>query len=134
MTALSPGTRVQYSDGRQGTVRFNGTTHFAVGQWIGLELDDDTGKNDGSVQGQKYFDCHPGRGMFVRPETLSEPLIQPSEKLAEQNLNGNVAKSRQSSISAETARKRQSLMGSGALRSRSFVRVGRQSLYIQNSC
>lgn len=121
MTELSPGTRVQYSDGRQGIVRFTGTTHFSTGHWIGIELDDDSGKNDGTVQGQRYFVCPPQRGMFVRPDTLTRTLDQPPSetngKRAEKSVNEAATRSRHSMMSAETARKRQSMMGPGAQRS-----------------
>ena len=121
MTELSPGTRVQYIDGKQGVVRFFGTTHFSSGQWIGIELDDDSGKNDGSVQGQRYFECEPGHGMFVRPDTVAiipgATRSAANDKVALKPINGTGPKSRQSMMSAETARKRQSLMGSGAPRS-----------------
>ena len=33
-------------------------------------LDDATGKNDGSINGNRYFDCKMGHGMFVRPNSL----------------------------------------------------------------
>ncbi|KAL9942460.1 hypothetical protein ACHAQF_003104 [Verticillium nonalfalfae] len=70
MSDLAVGQIVQLTDGRNGVVRFAGTTHFASGEWVGIELEDDSGKNDGSVQGERYFDCSMGRGMFVRPSTL----------------------------------------------------------------
>ncbi|PYI08435.1 hypothetical protein BO78DRAFT_71832 [Aspergillus sclerotiicarbonarius CBS 121057] len=78
MADLSPGHVVTLTDGRQATVRFVGTTHFAVGEWIGIELDDATGKNDGAVQGERYFDCEPGFGMFVRPTAIAAVVEQPA--------------------------------------------------------
>ncbi|SGY89595.1 BQ5605_C039g11758 [Microbotryum silenes-dioicae] len=62
---LSLGTRVVVSAGI-GTLRFVGPTNFAAGKWCGIELDDATGKNDGSVNGQSYFTCRLGKGVFVR--------------------------------------------------------------------
>ncbi|OAA59451.1 dynactin [Cordyceps fumosorosea ARSEF 2679] len=67
MPDFKPGQIVQLNDGRKATVRFAGQTSFQVGEWIGVELEDKTGKNDGSVQGQRYFDCPMGYGMFVKP-------------------------------------------------------------------
>lgn len=67
MPDFKPGQIVELSDGRKATVRFAGTTNFQVGEWIGVELDEKTGKNDGSVQGERYFDCAQGYGMFVKP-------------------------------------------------------------------
>lgn len=37
------GSRVRHASG-EGTVRFKGTTSFAVGQWVGVELDSQNGK------------------------------------------------------------------------------------------
>ncbi|RYC55984.1 hypothetical protein CHU98_g10227 [Xylaria longipes] len=71
MSEIAVGQYIQLSDGRNATVRFVGQTHFAVGDWVGVELEDDSGKNDGAVQGERYFDCSPGRGMFVRPMTVT---------------------------------------------------------------
>lgn len=51
-----------------GTLRFIGETHFATGTWCGIEFEDATGKNDGSVGGQKYFTCEDNHGLFV-PES-----------------------------------------------------------------
>jgi hypothetical protein len=50
-----------------GVVKYAGEVHFSDGVWIGIELPDPTGKNDGSVQGVKYFNCKPKHGLFVRP-------------------------------------------------------------------
>ncbi|KAJ2983050.1 hypothetical protein NQ176_g981 [Zarea fungicola] len=76
MPDFKPGQIVQLNDGRKATVRFAGQTSFQVGEWIGVELDDKTGKNDGSVQGQRYFDCPMGYGMFVKP-MMATIIAQP---------------------------------------------------------
>ncbi|CAJ1370780.1 unnamed protein product [Effrenium voratum] len=53
-----------------GTVRFCGETFFAPGRWLGLELDEAEGKNDGVVQGCRYFSCPAQHGLFVRPQAV----------------------------------------------------------------
>lgn len=77
MAELITGHVVTLTDGRQATVRFVGTTHFAPGDWVGIELDEPTGKNDGAVQGERYFDCEPGFGMFIRPTAVDAIIEQP---------------------------------------------------------
>ncbi|WFD28176.1 hypothetical protein MNAN1_003182 [Malassezia nana] len=52
---------------RRGTIRFVGATQFAPGAWVGVELDEPIGKNDGSVQGVRYFAARNHHGTFVRP-------------------------------------------------------------------
>lgn len=71
MSDLEAGQVIRLADGRNAIVRFVGETYFAPGVWVGVELDDGTGKNDGTVQGEKYFDCEPGNGMFVRPAAVT---------------------------------------------------------------
>jgi dynactin 1 len=68
--------------GCRAIVRFNGQTAFATGAWIGLELDQPVGKNDGSVQGQRYFDCRPAHGVFMRAAQLQKELQSQSAATA----------------------------------------------------
>ena len=39
----------------------------AKGDWIGVELDEPEGKNNGTVKGKSYFTCAPKHGLIVRP-------------------------------------------------------------------
>ncbi|KAL0969333.1 hypothetical protein UPYG_G00225690 [Umbra pygmaea] len=54
-----------------GTVRYVGSTEFAEGLWVGVELDSPSGKNNGSVDGRQYFHCNPGYGVLVRQDRVS---------------------------------------------------------------
>jgi len=54
-----------------GAIRFIGLTAFAPGVWIGVELFEPNGKNDGSVLGQRYFECKNNHGLFVREDAVT---------------------------------------------------------------
>ncbi|WVR06294.1 hypothetical protein IAU60_003324 [Kwoniella sp. DSM 27419] len=74
------GARVQVAAGI-GHVRWSGSNPaFAAGKWVGVELIEAGGKNDGSVKGERYFDCQPNHGVFVRPsqvKVLDAPAVVP---------------------------------------------------------
>lgn len=132
MDGLSAGQTVLTSDGRQGIIRFLGTTQFSPGEWVGVELDTAIGKNNGTVQGQQYFECESNHGLFLRPEGIAEilehPAPRPSKKANGDSANGNVKSPRPSSgILSDGISKRQSLMGrpGSTHSSRLSMRVGR---------
>ncbi|KAI7894992.1 uncharacterized protein EV154DRAFT_496653 [Mucor mucedo] len=50
----------------QGTIKYIGDVDFAKGVWVGVELESRLGNNDGSVDGKRYFQTFPQRGVFVK--------------------------------------------------------------------
>lgn len=69
------------SMGMEGTVRYVGGVDGKSGVWVGVELDsgfEGRGKNDGTVDGKRYFDCKPLCGVFVQNSKLSPPEARPS--------------------------------------------------------
>ncbi|KAI8145081.1 CAP Gly-rich domain-containing protein [Fennellomyces sp. T-0311] len=71
------GTRVLVNGDNLGTVRYAGSTSFQTGKWVGVELDEALGKNNGVVQGKRYFECRSNHGVFVRPANIK---VLPSNK------------------------------------------------------
>ena len=88
-----------------------------------MVLDDATGKNNGEVQGRRYFDCQPGHGMFVRPAVttiVDQPTPKPTGRI-QAKANGVLAKGRQSV--APAGLRRQSIVDS-AVAKRQSVNAG----------
>jgi len=68
--SMAVGARVRTEFGDEGVVRFVGQTSFREGEWIGVELLRPKGKNDGTVQGVRYFESKPDHGLFARAHKL----------------------------------------------------------------
>jgi hypothetical protein len=128
--SLEVGTRVLVAWGKDpvheevGTIRFLGSTLFAVGLWVGVELDQPLGKNNGSVQGQQYFTCSLNYGLFVRPEhvklitgTNFEVDDSPLNFTAGSEKSNNVNGSTMSSINTSEEDDEKSLAGNNPIMS-----------------
>jgi hypothetical protein len=71
---IQVGDQVRFADRElRGVVRYIGAADFAPGVWYGVELAEAQGKNDGAVQGRRYFSCPDKCGVFVRATKL-KPL------------------------------------------------------------
>ena len=55
-------------------VMFIGTlpSPMPAGYWVGVFYDLKVGKNDGMLNGRKYFQCPPGHGGFLRPSRVRD--------------------------------------------------------------
>jgi len=80
--------RVGGEDSRRGEVKFVGEVKEipgAVGAWIGVQLDEPVGKNDGSIGGTRYWGAPSDlkHGVFVRPERVEVGDWPPMDDLEE---------------------------------------------------
>ncbi|KFB52523.1 hypothetical protein ZHAS_00020771 [Anopheles sinensis] len=88
--SLNVGDRVIVSSGfgsRPGILKYLGETQFASGTWCGVQLDEASGKNDGTVDGVRYFECPAKYGIFVpiAKVTLSPSARKTSARLSRAN-------------------------------------------------
>ncbi|KAL3867597.1 hypothetical protein ACJMK2_040479 [Sinanodonta woodiana] len=66
-----------------GVIKYIGPTDFGDGIWVGVELRIPKGKNDGSVQGKRYFHCKPEHGVLVRPSKITVRGINGAKLIAD---------------------------------------------------
>ena len=57
-----------------GVVVWLGSVDYAKGDWVGVELDQPSGKNNGTVKGKTYFSCKDQHGLIVRASETSPAL------------------------------------------------------------
>ena len=62
------------TNGQIAKVMFVGTLPppMPPGYWVGVMFESKVGRNDGTLNGRKYFICPPGHGGFVRPSRVKD--------------------------------------------------------------
>jgi len=102
-----------FAAGKRGIVRFIGETSFSPGTWVGMELETADGKNDGSVQGVRYFDVPANHGLFVRASQVeveadvkdaTTSVLAPAEESSENLAANRLAALRQKKAAALASR------------------------------
>lgn len=78
--------RIGGEDTRRGVVRYVGEVKEipnGIGQWVGVHLDEPVGKNDGSIDGTRYWEeaSSMKHGVFVRPERVEIGDYPPMDDL-----------------------------------------------------
>jgi len=89
--AVGKRCRVGGDDARRGEIKYVGEVKEipgSVGAWVGVQLDEPVGKNDGSIGGTRYWgeDSELKRGVFVRPERVEVgdfPVLDDLEDMEE---------------------------------------------------
>ena len=79
---------------KYGVLRYIGKPEFADGTWCGVELDGPRGKNNGSLQGIRYFSCETNYGVFVPASKVELDTTRrkrpPSTEIKRKNSSGNL--------------------------------------------
>lgn len=83
--------RVGGDDSRRGEIKYVGEVKEipgSIGAWIGVQLDEPVGKNDGSIGGTRYWGTESAlkHGVFVRPERVEAgnwPVLDDLEDMEE---------------------------------------------------
>lgn len=89
--AVGKRCRVSEDDSKRGVIKYVGDVREipgSIGAWVGIELDEPVGKNDGSIGGARYWGepSELKRGVFVRPERVEVgdwPVLDDLEDMEE---------------------------------------------------
>ena len=74
------GDRIKTKSGNLATVRFIGPIEpLPKGYFLGCELDEAVGKNDGKVKGVRLFQCDPNKGAVLRPSTAIKIEVEEND-------------------------------------------------------
>jgi len=88
--------------GCKGTVRFLGSVDFVddMSEWLGIELDQQLGRHDGTVQGVRYFAAGKDRGIFV---TLNKVVKLDADENFNESCDVSLCESSLSTVSPSPA-------------------------------
>jgi tubulin-folding cofactor B len=88
--AVGKRCRVGAEDTKRGEIMYVGDVKEipGLGAWVGVQLDEPVGKNDGSIGGTRYWgeESQLKRGVFVRPERVEVgdfPVLDDLEDMEE---------------------------------------------------
>jgi len=78
---ISVGSRCEvYPGSKRGEIMYVGKVDgLPLGYWVGVKYDEPIGKNNGTIKGQKYFECLPKYGGMVRPNNLKVGDFPPAD-------------------------------------------------------
>lgn len=88
MKDLELGDRVVIGGARSGTLKYLGPIHVSDGIWCGIKLDEPVGKNNGKLEGVRYFKCQHRFGLFapIRRVEKAEMNSREARLLARQSM------------------------------------------------
>ena len=102
-----PGDRVACFPGdRMACVMFVGQMpNMPAGYWVGVQYDEKVGKNDGMLNGKRYFTCPPGHGGFLRASKVT-PKEDFQSKMAELKLAEAAQAAKKNAQRADSTKRR----------------------------
>ena len=91
LCVASIGDRVELKKNNQvGVVRFIGEIKNKNGIYYGIELDLNKGKNNGTLNGIKYFKCKSNYGLFVKSQSISKIICKHNSHLKRIKINDKI--------------------------------------------